>query len=185
MIIVKCTSTGGDFAVYHRSNTGAPETDYLRLNTAGATADDATFWNDTAPTDSVFTVGTNAAVNTNTATYVAYLFAHDTSDDGVIQCGSYTGNGSASGPTVTLGWEPQFILLKQSTGSGNWYIVDNARGFTTSDDKPLRPNLSDAEMGVQGTFQATATGFTINQSFTAYNASGQTYIYMAIRAEGA
>ena len=78
MIIVKArvtASTDQGWPVYHASNTAAPETDYLLLSSDAATADLDTVWNDTAPTASVFSVGTSALVNTNNDTYIAYLFS--------------------------------------------------------------------------------------------------------------
>ena len=98
MIIVKNTADAENWIVYHRSNTGAPETDYLLLDATNATADDSGVWNDTAPTSTEFTVGTYESVNGSSDTMVAYLFGHD--PDGIIQCGSYTGNGSSSGPSI-------------------------------------------------------------------------------------
>jgi hypothetical protein len=180
-IIIKRTDATSNWAVYHRANTAAPETDYLSINLTNATADDATYWNDTAPTDSVFTVGTNAAVNASGGTYVAYLFAHDTEDDGVVQCGSYTGNGSTDGPVITLGWEPQWLLVKGASGAvgvnAHWYLVDSSRG-----DGYIRPNLSSQEFS-EDFFDLTATGFTVNTIADAINISGGNIIYMAIRAE--
>jgi hypothetical protein len=76
-IIVKRTNTSGDWQVYHRANTANPETDYLVLNSTAATVDSNTRWNDTQPTDAVFSLGTEATVNASGGTYVAYLFAHD------------------------------------------------------------------------------------------------------------
>jgi hypothetical protein len=70
LMIMKKRSATDDWAVYAGDNT-----DFLLLNTTAATADDNTYWNDTTPTSSVFSVGTNADVNTSAATYVAYLFA--------------------------------------------------------------------------------------------------------------
>jgi hypothetical protein len=189
-IMVKRTDTTGAWYVYHRSNTAAPETDYLLLNTTDATADLDTVWNDTAPTSTVFSVGTNTGVNANTGTYVAYLFAHDAGgfgDDGdqsVIKCGSYTGNGSTTGPTIDLGWEPQWVLIKQSTQSGNrWTVTDNMRGFpvySTANQQILQPHNTDAEVGVMY-FQPTATGFKVVDVDADVNSSGSTYIYIAIR----
>jgi hypothetical protein len=77
---------------------------YLVFNTTAATADDNTYWNDTSPTSSVFSVGTNNATNASASTYVAYLFA---SLAGVSDIGSYTGNGTSV--SVTTGFQPRFI----------------------------------------------------------------------------
>ena len=183
MIIVKRRDTTSAWPVYHRSNTGAPETDYLLLNAAGATADDATYWNDTTPTASVFTVGTNADVNASGGTYVAYLFAHDTASDGIVQCGSYTGNQSPSGPTITLGWQPQFLIFKNASATGDWIMMDTARGIPAgSGDAFLRANTSDAEVTGQTYVDVSGTGFSITAPATSINGSGNTIVYLAIRA---
>tara|TARA_R110002110_G_scaffold133494_10_gene315889 strand:- start:3003 stop:4013 length:1011 start_codon:yes stop_codon:yes gene_type:complete len=170
----------GWWFVYHRGLT-TPQSGAVFFNSTDG-RNGTSLWNNTSPTSASFTINENLP-NYSGREYVAYLFAHDTDDDGVIKCGVYTGNGSTTGPVVTLGWEPQWLMIKRSNAAANWHIFDAARGLTTSTDKSLRPNLSSAEMGVQGTYQATATGFTVNQAYNDYNASGSTYIYMAIRAE--
>jgi hypothetical protein len=184
-IIVKRTDTTGAWQVYHRANTAAPETDYLVLNTDAATADSDTRWNDTLPTSTVFSVGTEATVNANGGTYVAYLFAHDAGgfgDDGlqnVITCGSFTPDGSGNA-TVNLGYEPQWLLIKNTqTADFSWIIWDTMRGFSNSStagsSKLLYPNLIISEDNGQNTFP-TATGFSL-----ASQAALSTYIYIAIR----
>ena len=75
MMIVKNRADTDNWAVYHAGNTSAPATDYLVLNENSATADDATVWNDTAPTSSVFSVGTSSLTNGNTEAMIAYIFA--------------------------------------------------------------------------------------------------------------
>ena len=185
-IIVKRTDTTADWAVYHRS---LANTEYLVLNTTAAKATGATWWNSTTPTSTVFSVGTDASVNASGGTYVAYLFAHDaggfglTSLDNVSSCGSYTGNGSATGPVVTLGYQPQWLLTKRATGgTGNWSIVDSVRGIPTgSADAILYPNVSDAEVSAD-VVDVSATGFQITSSTSFINNSGDTYIYIAINA---
>jgi hypothetical protein len=179
MIIVKCTSSAAGWAVYHRSigNTG-----YVLLNDTGATTTLTTAWNDTSPTSSVFSVGTAGVVNANGSTYVAYIFAHDTATDGLIQCGSYTGNGNAAaGPIVTLGWEPQYVLIKRATGAAaGWCIFDSMRGMVIGNgDKLLSANWSDADITVDK-IDPKATGFQVF-SGDDVNANGDTYIYLAIR----
>jgi hypothetical protein len=188
-IIVKRTDSTGDWIVYHRANTANPETDYLELNDTAATADLNTMWNDTAPTSTEFTVGTDNDVNASAATYVAYLFAHDAGgfgDDGsenVISCGSYTGNGSTTGPTITLGYEPQWVLIKRASNAGNdWVLFDNMRGMPVgSVDSFLRPNTSQAEDSLTDYLSPTATGFNIVSASSNVNTSANTYIYIAIR----
>ncbi len=174
-IVVKSTSTADNWFVYHRSlndNSGNPY--FLKLNsTASQDTGGGAFG---TPTSTTFTVR-NGSTNTNGATYVAYLFAHDaggfglSGTDNVISCGSWTG----SNQTITLGWEPQYILWKRTDNTGDWYVVDNMRGMpVTASDKTLYPNLSNAE-STEYVIDPTATGFIHNSG-----ASG-TYIYIAIR----
>jgi len=185
-IIVKRTDTTGGWVTYHRStgNTGV-----LFLNTTAAFDADPSYWNNTSPTSTNFSVGTFTGVNANAGTYVAYLFAHDaggfgaTGTDNVISCGSYTGNGSATGPTITLGYEPQWVLIKQATNaSTRWTITDNMRGFpvTSSGQQILQPNLNNAEIGVMY-IQPTSTGFKVVDTDNDVNFNGSSYIYVAIR----
>jgi hypothetical protein len=192
-IIVKRTDATGAWQVYHSS---LANTEYLVLNTTAAKATGATRWNSTTPTSSVFSVGTDATVNANGGTYVAYIYASNaggfglTGTDNVISCGSYTGNGSTTGPVVTLGYEPQWILVKNTTtASADWNLADNMRGLWVGDttitghSPRLRPNSSVAEQS-SGWVIPTATGFQLygaNAANVAYNASGDTYIYIAIR----
>jgi hypothetical protein len=189
-IIVKRTDTTGDWQVYHRANTANPETDYLVLNTTAATADSDTRWNDTLPTSTVFSLGTEATVNASGGTYVAYLFAHDaggfglTGLDNVISCGSYTGTGASNGPEVNLGYEPQWVLIKSASSyAGNWMLFDTMRGIPTgSEDQYLNPNLSSAETTSYADFiDVTSTGFKIKTSNSHINYPGATLIYIAIR----
>ena len=190
-IFVKRTDQSNDWIVYHRANTSQPETDYLSLNLTNATTDNSSRWNDTAPTTTEFTVGDNIGVNETAGTYVAYLFAHNDGDgefgpDGdadIIKCGSYTGNGSLNGPEIDLGFEPQWLLVKRSSTGANWLIIDNMRGFVATDnnDSLLYPNLANAEASTNYYIQPTPTGFQPVNSASEVNASGSTYIYMAIR----
>jgi hypothetical protein len=187
-IIVKDTNVGGNWFVYHRGASASPQNVELRLNSTNGINTNATAWNNTAPTSTVFSLGTGST-NTNGVTYIAYLFAHDAGGfgaagtDNVISCGSYTGDGGAGTTAITLGYEPQWILVKATSGSDNWGIFDNMRGLcvdnNASNDARLIPNAPNAE-SLMGAFEPTATGLKTTL-FTNYNASGQTYVYVAIR----
>jgi hypothetical protein len=187
MIIVKRTDTSGDWQVYHRS---LANTQYMVLNSTAAVATGATRWNSTTPTSSVFSLGTDATVNASGGTYVAYIYAHDaggfgtSGTDNVISCGSYTGTGTTPGPSVTLGYEPQWVIWKRTdAGTESWHIRDNIRGMpVTASGKDLYADLSSAEGSTtnEGAIP-TATGFQIIGTNTNANASGATYIYIAIR----
>jgi hypothetical protein len=175
-ILVKRTNGYSDWQVYHRS---LANTEYMVLNTTAAKATGATRWNSTTPTSTVFSLGTDATVNASDGTYVAYLFAHDaggfglTGTDNVISCGSFTD--PSTGVDVNLGYEPQWVLVKPSSTTGNWLLLDTMRGWDQSgSDAYLNANTSGAEATTQwGT--PTSTGFFFDGT------AGSTYIYIAIR----
>jgi hypothetical protein len=183
-IIVKKTSSTGDWQVYHRANTANPETDYLVLNDTAATADSNTRWNDTAPTSTVFSLGNGTDVNGAGNTYVAYLFAHDAGGFGsgsanVISCGSVTTDAGGSA-TVTLGYEPQWILGKRTDDLSQWFIFDTTRTWAPTNTRYLQPNNSNAEgnYGATDVGSPNATGFTLESFGDSFS-----YIYIAIRAD--
>lgn len=174
MIIVKRTDTSGDsWAVYHQS-LGA--TKWLYLNTTDDVDTAGVFWNNTEPTSSQFSVGTGGDVNASGGSYIAYLFAHDSSTSGLIQCGTYTGSGSLD--TVTLGWEPQFVLMKNTNSTGQWSIEDVARKMSHSGQEQLQPNSTAVAAAQNKYVVPTATGFTVEPS---YYGTGANVVYMAIR----
>jgi len=193
-IFVKSLNNTRKWSVFHRGMDASNPSHYkLHLDQTDARADEQHIWNDTEPTSSVFTVGSDGEVNANGENYVAYLFAHNNDDGGfgepgdqdIIKCGSYTGNGNATGPVVDLGFEPQWLIVKNSTASGsNWLMVDNMRGVATGgDDKYLIPNASSAE-GAANVIDFNATGFSLKSTGNSTNSNGATYIYMAIRRGG-
>ena len=139
--MIKQRNTTGGWIVYHKGNTSSPETDYLRLDKTDATVDDAIF-NDTAPTSSVFSIGTNAPVNTSGGTYVAYCFAEKT---GYSKFGSYTGNGNADGAFVYLGFSPSFVMTKRTDSTSGWHMQDNKRDGFNYNNHRLFANSSGAE----------------------------------------
>ena len=182
-IFVKRTDTTGAWQVYHRS---LANTEYLVLNTTAAAATGATRWNSTTPTSTVFSLGTDATVNSSDvgATYVAYLFAHDaggfglSGTDNVISCGSFTTDGSGNA-SVTLGYEPQWIVIKKYSDTGDWDILDTMRGWVVGGvDSNLKPNTSAAESAGFDRLDPTATGFV---SAAGVLSASQPYIYIAIR----
>ena len=180
-MFVKRTDAAGSWHVFHTSLGG---TKALFLNGTNAALTNIRYWNDTAPTSTVFTLGFDTDVNASGGTYVAYLFAHDaggfglTGTDNVISCGSFTTDGSGKA-SVNLGYEPQWLMLKNSTSADNWYVLDNMRGFNMSQGISLNPNLTAAESDYWGgnTLTPNATGFSINNNIGA----GATWIYVSIR----
>jgi hypothetical protein len=152
---------------------------YLVLNLTDAQASNNVVWNSTAPTSSVFTVGTGADQNGSGNTIVAYCFAPIA---GYSAFGSYTGNGSTDGPFVFTGFRPRFVLIKCSSGSGaGWLIYDSARNTYNLVDLFLQANQSNAEAGnsTDNPLDFLSNGFKLRYSNTATNQSGETFIYMA------
>jgi hypothetical protein len=187
MIVVKRTDAPAGWQVAHRS---IPAGAKLLLDATNAYTDFPTtaYWNNTRPTDTQFYVdGPDSNFNGSGGTYVAYLFAHDTDDDSVVQCGSYTGNGSATGPVITLGWEPQWLLIKRSDSADDWYLYDNQRSPTNPRNGIIRPNSSSAGFSnvTSSNIDFSSTGFQPKTNNAVFNASGGTYVYTAIRKEGA
>lgn len=176
MIAVKGRSNTFDWSVYHRNASSPnPQNGAVFLSLTDAFTANIAYWNNTAPTSSVFSLGTGGSVNANTATYVAYLW---TSTPGFSLFGSYTGNGSADGPFVWCGFKPRWIMAKRADSTENWYIYDTVRNTFNSVDLGLLPNLTIVETGY-APIDVTAGGFKVRGSGTSWNASGGTYIFAA------
>ena len=187
MIIVKCTSAAStNWMVYHSDLNGGtnPEQHSLMLNMTDAERRSSADWADTAPTDTHFTVGHNNRVNGLGEEFVAYVFAHDDSDESMIKCGSYTGNGTLDGPEIDLGFEPQWILLK-GTSSGaayNWRVHDMMRGWTADGTgAKIEPDTSDAEDPNECRLSLLPNGFKPISNAAVVNGADKNYIYVAIR----
>ena len=187
-IMVKRTSSSTGWAVYHKDNGSAK---YMLMDAGAALTETTEYtaagdhWNGTTPSDTTFSLGGHYEVNYLNNEYVAYLFADNTAedaDDQMIKCGSYTGNGSANGPVIDLGWEPQYLIVKSASHSDQWVVVDSMRGIVDGGaDARLFPNLNNAEDPYDFT-SVQAEGFKITTTASNYNTNGGTYIYMAIRA---
>jgi hypothetical protein len=175
MMIVKGRSNAYGWQVYHSAANASPATGRILLNTTAAWASDSTSWNNTAPTSSVFSLGTSIAGNESAGTYVAYLFSEVA---GFSRFGSYTGNGSADGPFCFTGFLPRWIMIKRTDTTANWRILDTARDTFNVEQYELYPNLSNAE-GTFASLDGLSNGFKIRNSDASYNANGGTYIFAA------
>jgi hypothetical protein len=191
--IVKYTGTGANASVGHglgtdpkfimiKKTSGASDwvggaldwTKYLEPNGSPGFRT-SNVWQDTAPTSSVFTLTTGGDSNGNGNEYIAYCFADA---DNVSKIGSYTGNGSTTGPIVTVGFQADWILIKRTDATEDWKIIDSVRGFANS----LEMNESIAEeTGNNSNFTITSTGFQIGDTNGDYNANGGNYLFMALK----
>jgi len=145
------------------------------LNANNAFASDSTTFNNTLPTSSVFTIGTESSTNTNSGTYIAYCFH---SVKGFSKFGSYTGNGSTDGTFIYTGFKPAFVITKCSSNAENWDMFDNKRNTFNVVDKILKPSASNGESTFT-TMDFVSNGFKHRNSDAEFNLSGRTYIYMA------
>jgi len=172
MIIVKqITANTYSWLVYHQE---IGNTHYLGLNTIDAKDNSVNLWNNTSPTSSVFTVN-HVAANASGVDYIAYCFAEK---KGFSKFGSYTGNGNADGTFVYTGFKPAFVMVKRTSDTGNWNMMDTARSPSNIVGLTVSANSSGADDG--GDFiDILSNGFKQRSTSTNRNASGSTYIYMA------
>ena len=174
-----------NWCVYHHKNTSAPETDFLKLNTTDATADEVEIWSDEVPTSSVFTIGRQDAINTSSGNHIAYLWSEK---QGYSKFGSYTGNGNIDGDFVYTGFRPAWLMIKGPSQTQSWIMLDTKRSphNVIGEDELLantteatgaaswNPNTSNAIMDI------LSNGFKIRTTqTTGLNTSGEPYIYMA------
>ena len=177
MIIIKRRDAANQWAVYHNGLGG--NTKYLQLDSTSAVGTDATFWNSTSPTSTVFSIGTDNDVNASGGTYVAYAFA---SVPGFNAIGKYTGNANADGPFIFTGMRPAFVLVKEYTSVDDWVVWDTQRDPTNVGGRVLRPDNGIAEFnGIGGSrdIDILSNGFKWRSSNNTMNGDGSEYIFTA------
>jgi len=177
MFIVKRRSDSENWCTYHQS-LGATKALFFNLTDAETT--NSVFFNNTAPTSSVFSIGTNPSINSNTSTYVAYCWAEV---PGFSRISSYTGNGSTDGPFVYCGFRPRWIMFKRTTATENWTIFDTVRDPYNIAGRRIHPSLNSAETddtaGTTIIADILSNGFKIKGTGVNINGSGDTYIFAA------
>ena len=174
MVIIKDRDNGNKAWVCYHSALGATKAIFLE-QTAQANTSNSYFVN-TAPTNSLFTIGDSSHVNNNGDKYIAYCFAEKT---GYSKFGSYTGNGSSTdGTFVYTGFKPAFIMGKYTGGTGDWYLWDNKRLGYNPDNNKLKPNTNDAET-TENWIEMYSNGFKFFNNSGDFNYSGYNFIYMA------
>ena len=174
IMIVKSRSAAENWFVFH-SATGATKATYL--NAASATATSVGFWNDTAPTSSVFSTY-SAFTNASSATYIAYLFA---TVAGISKVGSYTGTGSDLNVDCGFSAGAKFVLIRRTDSTGDWYVYDSVRGIVAGNDPYFLLNSGAVDVTNTDYIDPLSSGFTVTSSAPAgLNASSGTYIFLAI-----
>ena len=182
ILITTATAAGNGNYMYHRGNHATtPARYYLELGDNENAVLDDSLWNQTDPTDSVFSLGSSGKVNTSGTSYMAYIFAHDTGDNSLIQCGAYTGDGSTNNQ-IALEWEPQFLIQKAASGTDHWGRWDTMRGLggfgCTAQDLRIASSQDESEYS---SMQVWQKGFRIVSNNAQFNASPDRYVYIAIR----
>ena len=178
MVIVKSRSLGTEnWPVYHSGMNASPATGRLLLNLTNAFATNTAMWNSTAPTSTVFSIGTDSQTNTSSATYVAYCFAPIA---GYSAFGSYVGNGSTDGPFIFTNHRPAFVMIKRTDAAENWVMYDFARDSYNLAGRRLLPNGSNAEAADTEGLDLISNGFKVRGTSSLFNTNGGTYIYMSL-----
>ena len=174
MIIFKNRDSVTDWRVYHK-NLGA--TKGIRLSSDGAEQTSSTYFNDTEPTSSLFTVSTAVDTNESGSKFIAYCLAEK---QGYSKIGSYTGNGNADGAFIHTGFRPARVMIKKSSGTNEWGIWDNKRSTFNVTNDIIYANLTNAEATDNSNgLDFVSNGFKIRASGDLFNASSGSYIYMA------
>ena len=182
VVLVKGRSIGDSWTMLHTGIASDFQTDMIKLDENGAAQDNSVFWNDTAPTSSVFTVdgaGGETKVNANGYTYVTYCFANI---QGYSKFGSYTGNGDADGTFVYLGFKPAWLLIKETGNANEWRLFDNKRSPINQVSIHFESDTNGAETDGGTSYNGydfLSNGFKVRTSNAGNNRDGGTYIYMA------
>jgi len=176
LVIVKNRTAAENWVVYTKA-LGAGKS--LKLNNSEAPQTTTGSWNDTAPTSSVFTVGSFTNVNQSSTGMMAYCFVEK---QGYSKFGNYTGNGSTDGSYIHLGFKPAFLILKITSSTSNWRVVDNKRVGYNPQNNPLLPNAVDAET-TSAIVDLYSNGFKLRTTDSALNGDGNVHTYMAFAEE--
>ncbi len=175
MIIGKRRDSGSsEWRVYNKNLSSNSHILFLNNSNAEQSGNSAT-WNNTAPTSSVFSVGTSGDVNASGGTFVFYCFAEK---KGFSKFGKYTGNGSTDGTFVYTGFKPAFVMHKRIDSTSEWFMFDNKRLGYNPDSYRIMANLSDGEADPGG-YDLLSNGIKIRFTSGNVNGSGASYIYMA------
>ena len=182
-IVIKCRSNTDNWMVYHSgANAGVdPEDYYAELNSTSADVNSTVMLNDTAPTSTLVTIGSDNSVNGSSRTYVMYCWAEI---PGYSKFGTYTGNDNDDGPFVNLGFSPAWVMVKCTSNSEHWNIP-----LFTNDDRTngtvkfISPNLTNSERNMDDNpgIDFLSNGFKVRTSdgnMSRDNGAGN-FIYMA------
>tara|TARA_R110001592_G_scaffold286138_1_gene554676 strand:- start:42 stop:887 length:846 start_codon:yes stop_codon:yes gene_type:complete len=172
LIICKRRDSTSDWPVYYGNQMRA-----LRLNTTGSYSNSSVWWNNTAPTSTVFSLNTNSENNASGGSFIAYLFA---TLPGISKVGSYSGSNSAQNIDCGFTNGARFVLIKRTDGTADWFVWDTARGISSGNDPYLKINQAEVEVTNTDYIEPLNAGFIVNGNVGDINTSGGTYIFLAI-----
>jgi hypothetical protein len=176
MIICKSRDADDTWPVWHQS-LASPTNNYLVLEGSAGVGTITNYWNSSAPNATTFGVaGGGYAHNLSGDKQIAYCWAEV---EGFSKFGSYVGNGNADGPFVYCGFKPAWVIIKQTDGTGDWYIFDSSRGSTNPNEPALIVNQIAVETFYTGWGDFLSNGFKIRRTDSAWNGSGNSYIFAA------
>ena len=188
VLIVKNREDSNGWNVYHIGLGGnTPAQNFvISLNSTAARTDQTSNWNDTAPTSSVFTVGTSNGSNGSNDDMIAYCFSEVA---GYSKFGSYIGSGSSDGTFVFTGFRPAWVMIKRSSATSSasgWFMYDNKRNTFNQVSNKLDAASSQEEndpstIGVASNndIDFLSNGFKARTTNAGSNKSGNTYIFLA------
>ena len=157
------TTYGGGWTKYLNWNSNEPQ-------------QTGTYFNDTAPTASVFSVSTQNAVNGNTNEFIAYCFH---SVEGYQKIGRYVGNGNTNGTFIYTGFRPAYFVIKDLDVNQWWCTQDNKRVGYNVDNNTLAQNDSYQEQ-TDDRLDIVSNGVKLRATFGSSNTNGNDYLYWAI-----
>ena len=178
MIWNRVRNDNGDtqWFIYHKGLASDAETDFIHFDQSSA-RQDAAVWNDTAPTSSVYSLGSSTQSNDDDSTFVSYVWADV---QGFSKFGKYKGNGDADGPFVYTGFKPAFLLVKRIDGTGYWAMMDNIRDPDNTAHHVVFANVSDDETDSSNyDTDFLSNGFKIRSTLAARNTDGENFLYAA------
>ena len=177
MYILKRIDGGTNaWLVYHDGLDASSPQNYRCVLNQNTARQDMTTWNDTAPTNSVFSVGSDSEVNGSGQTYIVYCFAEKT---GYSKFGYYIGNFNNNGTFVYTGFKPEFVIVKKRDATGNWRMFDSVRASNINPANKWMNADSSAAEGTDIQADLVSNGFKLRDAANAFNTDGEKYIYMA------
>ena len=165
-------STQRDWNAFH---TSLGNTKRIEFNDEAAPSTSNEYWNDTSPTSSVINLGTNDQINGNNNTYICYAFSERR---GYSKFGSFVGNGQTDGVFVFCGFQPALVIIRKTSGTGDWEVLDNKRLGYNPRVETLATNNSSAE-GNYNRIDILSNGFKVRSSSGNVNTSNGDYIFLA------